>query len=120
MVFTLTRLPYESLIELILKVGIYTSFFFFSKNDHLFCFPCLGLIIVTDAISFLGLGEGMHRLGQFDIEIKNGQAMIAGTNTLCGSIATMNQCVKFFKKATCELQLFLGKNPFLVRRKCHV
>lgn len=59
-----------------------------------------GLIIVTDAISFLGLGEGMHRLGQFDIEIKNGQAMIAGTNTLCGSIATMNQCVKFFKKAT--------------------
>lgn len=55
---------------------------------------------MTDAISALGLQEGLHRLGQLDIEIKSGQAYIAKTDTLCGSIAAMSECVKFFKKAT--------------------
>ncbi|XP_057335988.1 N-acetylglucosamine-6-phosphate deacetylase isoform X2 [Microplitis mediator] len=59
-----------------------------------------GLVLVTDAISALGLQEGLHRLGQLDIEIKSGQAYIAKTDTLCGSIAAMSECVKFFKKAT--------------------
>ncbi|XP_057335993.1 N-acetylglucosamine-6-phosphate deacetylase isoform X4 [Microplitis mediator] len=60
----------------------------------------VGLVLVTDAISALGLQEGLHRLGQLDIEIKSGQAYIAKTDTLCGSIAAMSECVKFFKKAT--------------------
>ncbi|XP_074108969.1 N-acetylglucosamine-6-phosphate deacetylase isoform X2 [Cotesia typhae] len=59
-----------------------------------------GLILVTDAISALGLQEGVHRLGQLNIEIKSNQAYIANTNTLCGSIAPMTECVKFFKEAT--------------------
>ncbi|XP_034933610.1 N-acetylglucosamine-6-phosphate deacetylase [Chelonus insularis] len=58
-----------------------------------------GLVLVTDAISALGLTEGIHRLGQADIEIKSGRAYIANTNTLCGSTAKMSECVKFFKKA---------------------
>ncbi|KAH0552155.1 N-acetylglucosamine-6-phosphate deacetylase [Cotesia glomerata] len=59
-----------------------------------------GLILVTDAISALGLQEGLHQLGQLEIEIKSNQAYIANTNTLCGSIAPMTECVKFFKEAT--------------------
>ncbi|KAK6632113.1 hypothetical protein RUM44_007143 [Polyplax serrata] len=59
-----------------------------------------GLIIVTDAISALGLDEGNHTIGQKSVEIKNGCAYISGTDTLCGSIATMNSSVKYFKKAT--------------------
>ncbi|XP_066600102.1 N-acetylglucosamine-6-phosphate deacetylase isoform X2 [Prorops nasuta] len=43
-----------------------------------------GLILVTDAISALGLEEGTHQLGQFAIEMRNGCAYIAGTETLCG------------------------------------
>ncbi|KAG8035210.1 hypothetical protein G9C98_001700 [Cotesia typhae] len=49
-----------------------------------------GLILVTDAISALGLQEGVHRLGQLNIEIKSNQAYIANTNTLCGSCSTVN------------------------------
>ncbi|KAI4463780.1 n-acetylglucosamine-6-phosphate deacetylase [Holotrichia oblita] len=67
-----------------------------------------GLVLVTDAISAMGLEEGKHRIGQFEVEIREGKAFVAGTNTLCGSIATMNECVKIFKNATgCSVEYAL-------------
>lgn len=48
----------------------------------------------------MGLTEGIHKIGQMEIEIRSGHAYVAGTNTLCGSISNMNECVKIFKKAT--------------------
>lgn len=63
-----------------------------------------GLVLVTDALSALGLGEGTHYLGDRAIEIKNNCAYIAGTSTLCGSITPFNACVQFFKRSTrCSL-----------------
>ncbi|KYQ57820.1 Putative N-acetylglucosamine-6-phosphate deacetylase [Trachymyrmex zeteki] len=59
-----------------------------------------GLVLVTDAISALGLEEGIHQLGQFKIEIRKGCAYIAETNTLCGSITELSKCVRHFKEAT--------------------
>ncbi|XP_029174801.1 N-acetylglucosamine-6-phosphate deacetylase isoform X2 [Nylanderia fulva] len=59
-----------------------------------------GLVLVTDAISALGLEEGIHQLGQFKIEIRKGCAYIIGTDTLCGSITEMSKCVRYFKDAT--------------------
>ncbi|XP_015437191.1 PREDICTED: putative N-acetylglucosamine-6-phosphate deacetylase [Dufourea novaeangliae] len=59
-----------------------------------------GLVLVTDAISALGLEEGIHKLGQFKIEMRMGRAYIAGTDTLCGSTAEMSKCVRLFKEAT--------------------
>ncbi|XP_046394765.1 N-acetylglucosamine-6-phosphate deacetylase [Ischnura elegans] len=59
-----------------------------------------GLVLVTDAISAMGLEEGTHRIGQMAIEVRSGKAFVAGTNTLCGSIATMDRCVKFFQEAS--------------------
>lgn len=59
-----------------------------------------GLVLVTDAISALGLEEGIHQLGQLAIQVRAGRAYIAGTDTLCGSIAEMSECVRFFKEAT--------------------
>ena len=50
--------------------------------------------MVTDAISALGLSEGSHRLGNLDIEIKNGCGYILGTETMCGGITPLNKCVK--------------------------
>lgn len=67
-----------------------------------------GLVLVTDAISAMGLEEGTHRIGQLAIEIREGKAFICGTNTLCGSIATMNKCVQLFQEATgCSLEYAL-------------
>lgn len=59
-----------------------------------------GLVLVTDAVSPMGLGEGRHHLGQQVVDIIGRRALIAGTETLCGSIATMNECVKHFRKST--------------------
>ncbi|CAH0560663.1 unnamed protein product [Brassicogethes aeneus] len=59
-----------------------------------------GLILVTDAISALGLNEGSHSIGQLKIEIRNKMAFIAGTNTLCGSMACLLECVRLFVEAT--------------------
>lgn len=64
--------------------------------------------MVTDAISAMGLEEGMHRIGQYNIEVRDHKAYIAGTNTLCGSIATMDECVRTFRKETkCPLEFAL-------------
>ncbi|CAL7945316.1 unnamed protein product [Xylocopa violacea] len=59
-----------------------------------------GLVLVTDAVSALGLEEGVHQLGQYKIEMRRGRAYIAGTDTLCGSTAEMSKCVRHFKEVT--------------------
>lgn len=59
-----------------------------------------GLVLVTDAVSAMGLEAGTHYIGEQAVEIKGHKAIIAGTNTLCGSIATMDMCVRYFKNAT--------------------
>jgi len=67
-----------------------------------------GLILVTDAISAMGLEEGTHRIGQYSIEVRDHKAFISGTNTLCGSIAPMDECVRIFRKATnCSIEYAL-------------
>lgn len=67
-----------------------------------------GLILVTDAISAMGLEEGTHRIGQYSIEVRNHKAFISGTNTLCGSIAPMDECVRIFLNATqCPIEFAL-------------
>ena len=55
---------------------------------------------MTDAISALGLEDGIHFVGQLSIEVREGKAFIANTNTLCGSIAPMDECVRIFYKST--------------------
>ncbi|CAH1777384.1 unnamed protein product [Owenia fusiformis] len=60
----------------------------------------LGLVLITDAIPALGLEKGTHRIGQQVMEIKNNKAVIAGTDILCGSIGSMNECVQHFFEST--------------------
>lgn len=59
-----------------------------------------GLILVTDAISALGFSDGIHYIGQLTIEIRGNKAFIAGTDTLCGSIAPMDECIRIFQQST--------------------
>lgn len=59
-----------------------------------------GLVLVTDAITAMGLPPGHHTLGQQVIEIQGLHAYVAGTKTLSGSIATMDMCVRHFKQAS--------------------
>lgn len=64
-----------------------------------------GAILVTDAMSAMGLGDGLHTLGQhMQVLITDGvggkKATIVGTETLAGSVASMDTCVKKFQKFT--------------------
>lgn len=69
-----------------------------------------GLVLVTDAVSAMGLPEGkVHHIGKQKVEIRilennKKEAVIYQTNTLCGSIATLNECVRIFQQAAkCSL-----------------
>ncbi|XP_077984138.1 N-acetylglucosamine-6-phosphate deacetylase-like [Glandiceps talaboti] len=63
-----------------------------------------GLVVVTDAIAAMGLQSGHYHLGTQDIEVKDStegkMAVVSGTETLCGSVATMDVCVRHFRKTT--------------------
>lgn len=67
-----------------------------------------GLVLVTDALSAIGLPDGIHHLGDKPIEVKNSKAYIANTNTLCGSVTSLDKCVQYFIKSTSEF-----KNDYL-------
>lgn len=58
-----------------------------------------GLVLVTDAVPALGLPDGTYHMGAEQIIVKNKRATIAGTETLCGSIASMAECVQNMRQA---------------------
>lgn len=63
-----------------------------------------GLILVTDAIEALGLEDGSYRLGSKDVTVSEGKAVIAGTETIAGSVISMDAAVRYFQEATgCNL-----------------
>jgi len=53
------------------------------------------LVLVTDAIAGLGLREGtFFKSGQQEAQVKEGKAVVSGTSTLIGSIATLLSSVQ--------------------------
>lgn len=63
-----------------------------------------GLVLVTDALSAIGLPDGIHYLGDKQIEVKNSKAYIANTNTLCGSVTSLDECMRYFLNATSKIK----------------
>jgi len=63
--------------------------------------------LVTDALSAIGLPDGIHHLGDKQIEVKNSKAYIANTNTLCGSVTSLDECMRYFINSTSEFKQFL-------------
>lgn len=63
-----------------------------------------GLFLVTDAIQALGLPEGAYHLGAMEVDVQKNCAWIAGTQTLAGSVLSMDAAVQFFKlSAHCSI-----------------
>lgn len=63
-------------------------------------------------MSALGLEPGLYKLGNQDVEVSANRAVLAGTTTLCGAIASMDQCVRFFKSITGNSIFVLICSPF--------
>lgn len=64
-----------------------------------------GLIVVTDAIAALGMGEGEHKLGGVNVKVVGLKAVVEGTNTTAGSVASIPYCISHLVKAArCPLE----------------
>lgn len=52
------------------------------------------VVLVTDAMAAAAMGPGRFRLGSLDVDVADGRAVIAGTETLAGSTLTMDRAVE--------------------------
>ena len=52
------------------------------------------VICITDSMSATGLEEGVYKLGEFDVNVKDGQARLVSNNALAGSILTMDRAFR--------------------------
>jgi N-acetylglucosamine-6-phosphate deacetylase len=52
------------------------------------------LVLVSDAISLAGMGNGRGRLGGLDVEVADGRVTLAGTTTLAGSVIALDDAVR--------------------------
>lgn len=63
-----------------------------------------GLCLVTDAIEALGLPFGMYSLGTMSVDVGTKGAYISGTQTIAGSVLSLDQAVRNLRKsANCSL-----------------
>lgn len=51
--------------------------------------------LVTDAMSAAGMADGAYRLGPLAVDVVDGVAHVAGTQTIAGSTATMDRLFRF-------------------------
>ncbi len=51
--------------------------------------------LVTDAMSATGMADGVYHLGPLAVEVVEGVARVAGTDTIAGSTATMDRAFRF-------------------------
>ena len=51
--------------------------------------------LVTDAMAAAGMSDGAYRIGPLAVDVTGGVAHLAGTDTIAGSTATMDQLFRF-------------------------
>ena len=61
------------------------------------------LLLVSDAISLAGTGEGRGRIGGLEVEVVAGRATLAGTSTLAGSVIALDTAVRNMVAASIPL-----------------
>jgi N-acetylglucosamine-6-phosphate deacetylase len=52
------------------------------------------LCLITDSLMAVGVGDGIYRWGNTDIEVKDDRATIKASHILAGSVLTLNRAVK--------------------------
>ena len=56
--------------------------------------PVERLLLVSDAISFAGMGNGRITMGGLEIDVVDGRVTLAGTTTLAGSVIALDDAVR--------------------------
>ncbi|KAG0320088.1 hypothetical protein BGZ97_000781 [Linnemannia gamsii] len=63
-----------------------------------------GVILVTDAMSAMGLAPGNYQLGNMNVTKEEDRVYIEGTDTLAGSVITLDACIRnFIQFTSCTL-----------------
>lgn len=57
-----------------------------------------GCVLVTDAMAAMGLGDGNHTLGNMKVSIQGDRATLANSDTLAGSVVSLDTCIKRFRQ----------------------
>lgn len=57
-----------------------------------------GLVLITDAMAAMGLPDGEHQLGEMKVNVSGHRAVLSGTDTLAGSVTSMDACVRTLVK----------------------
>jgi N-acetylglucosamine-6-phosphate deacetylase len=72
-----------------------------------------GAVLITDALSATGMGDGTYRLGEFQVEVRGPRCMHG--NTLAGSVLTLDRAVRnvmeFSGWGLAEVAPLAGRNP---------
>ena len=56
--------------------------------------PVNRLVLVSDALPFAGMGDGLGRVGGLEVEVRGGRATLLGTETLAGSVIALDTAVR--------------------------
>jgi N-acetylglucosamine-6-phosphate deacetylase len=56
--------------------------------------PAGRLILVSDAMSLAGMGDGPGSIGGLDVVVRNGRVTLVGTDTLAGSVIAIDTAVR--------------------------
>lgn len=59
-----------------------------------------GAVLITDAMQAMGLDDGRYTMGSLQIDIVGPTAKIVGSDTLAGSVARLDSCVRNFHSFT--------------------
>ena len=51
--------------------------------------------LITDAMAATGMADGVYHLGPVEVDVVDGVARVAGTETIAGSTATMDRVFRF-------------------------
>ena len=72
-------------------------------------------ILVTDGTSATGMGDGHYKLGNMDVVVTGSRCLLAGTETLAGSVLTLDQAVRNYSGFTglhfAKAALLASRNP---------
>lgn len=83
------------------------------------CKPASRIVLVTDAISLAGAGEGRRRLGGIEVEVRGDRSTIVGTETLAGSVISLDVAVRNVVRAGVPLPAAVAaatRNPLRLLR----
>jgi N-acetylglucosamine-6-phosphate deacetylase len=56
--------------------------------------PTERLLLVSDAISLAGMGDGRGHIGSLEVEVVDSRATLLGTSTLAGSVIALDEAVR--------------------------